>query len=150
MLSFQMLPFIGAAAFMSRALKSGGRFVVEFGGKGSVQRIVQATLEAMNRPMADSAWYFPIVGEYSSILEKHGIEVTSATLYDRPPLLEEGEEGLSNWLRMFGGAFFRDMSDEQVYNILSTVNDKLRPHLWDGKQWNADYVAFASLARNFR
>ena len=41
------------AAFMSKALKSDRRFVVEFGGKGNVKLIVQATLEAMNRPMAD-------------------------------------------------------------------------------------------------
>jgi trans-aconitate methyltransferase len=130
----------GAAASMSKALKPGGRFVVEFGGKGNVQRIVEATLETMNRSMTtDSPWYFPSVGEYSSILEKHGIEVTSAALYDRPTVLEEGDEGLSNWLRMFGGAFFRDMSDEQVNNALTTVNHKLRPHLWDGTQWTADY-----------
>jgi hypothetical protein len=89
---------------------------------------------------ADSPWYFPSVGEYSSILEQHGIEVTSATLYDRPTLLEEGGDGLSNWLlQMFGGGFFRDMCDEEVNNILSTINDKLRPHLWDGTQWTADY-----------
>jgi hypothetical protein len=86
----------GAAAFMSKTVKSDGRFVVEFGGKGNVQRIVQATLEPMNRPsMADRPWYFPSVGEYSSILEIHGMEVISATLYDGPTLFEEGEEGLS-------------------------------------------------------
>jgi trans-aconitate 2-methyltransferase len=103
----------------------------------------------MNRPMADSPWYFPSVGEYSSILVQHGIEVTSATLYDRPTLLEEDDDGLSNWLQMFGGAFFRDMSDEEVNNTLSTINDKLRPHLWGGTQWTADYRRIRILGKKF-
>jgi predicted site-specific integrase-resolvase len=54
-------------------------------------------------------------------------------------LLEEGDDGLSNWLRMFGNKFFEDLSQDEVERVLVQVNDKLRPFLFDGKQWTADY-----------
>jgi trans-aconitate 2-methyltransferase len=96
-----------AVAAMARALKPGGRFVVEFGGKGNVGRIVEASLQVLGRPSpttmdAKNPWYFPKIGEYASLLEEHGIEVISTSLYDRPTLLEEGDKGMRNWLKMFG------------------------------------------------
>lgn len=120
---------------MSRALKPGGRFVVEFGGKGNIQRVEQALLDVAG----PSPWYFPSISEYSSLLEKHGIEVLSANLYDRPTPLENGDDGIRNWIRMFGNSFFDGKSEDEIEELLGVVEEKLRPHLYDGARWTADY-----------
>jgi trans-aconitate methyltransferase len=131
-----------AVAAMSRALKPGGRFVIEMGGKGNVDRIFQASKQVLGQPDQENPWFFPSVGEYTTLLEKHGIEVLSAHLYDRPTRLEEGEEGMANWLRMFGGILLKDVSPETKEDIIQKIVTKLREEnnsLFDGEQWLADY-----------
>jgi trans-aconitate methyltransferase len=107
-----------AVASMAAALKPGGRFVAEFGGKDNVESIVRATLQVLNLTESASPWYFPSIANFTSILERHGIEVTTALLFDRPVLLQDGEDGLSNWLRMFGNKFFEDLSQDEVARVL--------------------------------
>ena len=63
---------------LARALKPGGRFVAEFGGKGNIQAIHTALLRALDDfGLANKAgwnpWYYPSVGEYASLLERHGL-----------------------------------------------------------------------------
>jgi trans-aconitate methyltransferase len=87
-----------AVASMAAGLKPGGRFSVEFGGKDNVKSIVRATLQVLDLPESASPWYFPSIANFTSILERHEIQVTTALLSDRPVLLEDGEDGLSNWL----------------------------------------------------
>src|SRR5207253_5108975 len=87
-----------------RALKPGGRFVAEFGGRGNVQAISAAmdrALQAMVIGVTETPWYYPSIGEYSSLLEEEGLEVTFALLFDRPTPLQ-GDEGMRNWIAMFG------------------------------------------------
>src|SRR4029079_10816167 len=67
------------------ALRPGGRFVAEFGGKGNTQQMVAA----LRRQAAvfgvrdyEIPWYYPAIAEYTGILERHGFEVTFATLFD--------------------------------------------------------------------
>lgn len=122
---------------MANALKEGGRFVVEFGGKGNVQTIVKALEETI--PTKRNPWYFPSIGEYTSILEEYGIEVSSAVLFDRPTPLQENDDGIKNWLRMFGNSFFEGKGQEEIEQTLEEIQEKLRPSLYDGKQWIADY-----------
>lgn len=128
-----------AVACMAKSIKPGGRFVVEFGGKGNVQKIVEACQEELldkHGSRFECPWYFPSISEFTTLLDTHGIEVTSAKLFDRPTPLEDGENGLSNWIRMFASQFFSEYLDD---SFLNAVNDKLRPDLHDGKQWVADY-----------
>ena len=122
-----------------RAMKPGARLVVEFGGKGNVASIVQACSQVLLSGVADNFWYFPSIAEFTSLLERHGIEVTSAELFDRPTVLEEGSEGLKNWIRMFGSAFLKNTTPEQDEEALEKVCEMLRPVLFDGSQWIADY-----------
>ena len=127
---------------MAKALKKGGRFVVEFGGKGNVQKIVEATLEVI--PEASCPWYFPSISEYTTILERHGIEVLQASLFDRPTPLEDGKEGVKNWLRMFGAAFFEGKANDEIEMALDQIDQKLRDGnssilTEDGSRWIADY-----------
>eukprot|EP00544_Gedaniella_sp_CCMP2646_P008053 CAMPEP_0202487050 /NCGR_PEP_ID=MMETSP1361-20130828/5480_1 /ASSEMBLY_ACC=CAM_ASM_000849 /TAXON_ID=210615 /ORGANISM="Staurosira complex sp., Strain CCMP2646" /LENGTH=148 /DNA_ID=CAMNT_0049116351 /DNA_START=412 /DNA_END=860 /DNA_ORIENTATION=- len=95
--------------FMARALKPGGRFVVEFGGKGNVITGGPASIANIGLP-----WYIPSIAEYTTVLESHGIELTMALLFDRPAILEGGEEELRDWLDMFGNKFFEKMSKDEI------------------------------------
>lgn len=94
---------------VAAALKPGGRFVAEFGGKGNVQTILSA-LESASGRTALNPWYFPSLGEYTMLLESVGLEAVSALLFDRPTPL--GESGLAGWLEMFSQRFFADLSAE--------------------------------------
>ncbi len=131
-----------AVAAMARVLRPGGRFVVEFGGKGNVDRIVKASNQVLGKDDQDSPWYFPSIADYSTLLEKHGIEVLSANLYDRPTVLEEGDDGMANWLRMFGGILLQDVSMETKEQVIQDIVVELRKEsnsMYDGEKWTADY-----------
>src|SRR5258708_23312695 len=84
---------------IARALKPGGRFVAEFGGKGNVAQITMALQQSVQELLhreVDSGWYFPSIGEYASLLEKYRLIVRSALLLYRATGLEEGQKGLRN------------------------------------------------------
>jgi trans-aconitate methyltransferase len=125
------------------ALGDDGRFVAEMGGRGNVDQIVTATLAELDERgyEAENPWYFPSIGEYASRLESHGFEVTRAVLFERPTALEDGADGLSNWLGMFGDQFFADVTEREREEIVAAVEDRLRPTLFDAETetWTADY-----------
>jgi|GEM_PF-247012 len=94
------------------ALKPGGRFVAEFGGKGNVETPVSAIIRVLGRDYGIDAaglspWYFPSIGEYAGLLERHGFHVAYAVHFDRPTRMKDGEEGLKLWIRGFADFFFR-------------------------------------------
>ncbi len=127
-----------------RALRSGGRFVVEFGGAGNVGAIADAirdAMYAMGQPAFHeiNPWYYPTIGEYASVLEKQKFGVTFATLFDRPTPLEGGEEGLRNWVKMFGGVFLATIAPARHEEFFRMVEEKARPLLFSNGQWSADY-----------
>ncbi|MEM0980621.1 MAG: methyltransferase domain-containing protein [Cyanobacteria bacterium P01_H01_bin.58] len=132
-----------------KALKPGGRFVAEFGGKGNVATIVEAIAAARHNLGLGTAatfdWYFPAVGEYSSLLESQGFEVQYATLFDRPTPLAT-DSGLRNWLQMFAHRFWADLSSEQQQTFLSEVEMRTRSKLYRDGQWWADYRRIRILA----
>ncbi|NER81829.1 MAG: methyltransferase domain-containing protein [Leptolyngbya sp. SIO1D8] len=131
------------------ALKPGGRLAVEFGGKGNMAGVITAIAAARDTlgygAASASAWYFPTISEYTSLLEHQGFEVTFASLFDRPTPLN-GEAGLTNWLHMFGRKFLTDLSPEQQAELLRETEDKARPKLYEGGQWWADYRRIRVLA----
>jgi trans-aconitate methyltransferase len=126
---------------MRAALEPGGRFVAEFGGRGNVRLIcqaAQAALERLRLPIPEFPWYFPGIAEYATLLEAEGLEVRFATLFDRPTPLE-GEQGLRNWIRMFGGRFLDAAPLLQQEEFFSLVEEMTRPDLFQGGIWKADY-----------
>jgi trans-aconitate methyltransferase len=129
----------GAVASIAGALSPGGRFVAEFGGKGNIAS-VQAALRAVLGPGADeqSPWYYPSIGEYAPILERHGLEVRNASLFDRPTPLE-GEDGMDHWLRMFTQTYLRQFSPERASDLVQHLVDALRPALYRDGIWTVDY-----------
>jgi len=129
----------GAVKSIAQALRPGGRFVAEFGGKGNIASI-QAALRAVLGPVADerSPRYYPSIGEYAPLLERHGFEVRDASLFDRPTPLE-GPDGMANWLRMFMTSYLREFATERADDIVRQLVEHLRPtHYRDGV-WTADY-----------
>ena len=92
------------------ALRPGGRFVAEFGGRGNIRKMQNAfnqALEDLHLARAEeiNPWYYPSVAEYAGLLEGSGFEVRFMTLFDRPTGLADGEAGLRNWITMFGSAY---------------------------------------------
>src|ERR1035441_1787707 len=63
---------------VGRALRPGGRFVAEFGGKGNIRRIQAALNETFTQIKGTPAgevdpWYYPSVSEYSTLVEQNGL-----------------------------------------------------------------------------
>jgi trans-aconitate methyltransferase len=127
---------------IAATLKPGGRFVAEFGGKGNTQLTMGALGQALQELAGitvRSGWYFPSIGEYAPLLEKHGLEVNTALLFDRPTRLEDGEMGLRNWIRMFGGHILKDVPDDMLEEALKRTETQLRPALFKDGAWYMDY-----------
>ncbi len=132
-----------AVSCMYRNLKPGGRIALEFGGKGNVKLITNAVQTVMQQEgLADKItndfWYFPSVSEYTTLLKKHGFRVSAAILFDRPTPLN-GEDGMENWLNMFGDFFFRLLTDEEKENVIRKTVAYLRPVSYREGSWYGDY-----------
>lgn len=125
-----------------RALKPGGRFVAEFGGKGNVKAIVTAiyqAIQATGYPIdAENPWYFPSIAEYGTLLEQQGLELTFAMLFERLTPLED-EKGMQNWLKMFADSFLTTFAIEQKMSIVADIEKQLYPTLYKNGIWFADY-----------
>ncbi|QLG49030.1 class I SAM-dependent methyltransferase [Natrinema halophilum] len=123
------------------ALAPGGRFVAELGGAGNVAAIVDAVREdAAERGYdVEDPWYFPSIGDYASKLESHGLETQYARLFDRPTELENGTDGLADWLGMFGDSLLAPIPDDEQPAVISGVEDRLREDHFEDGTWTAEY-----------
>ena len=128
----------GAAASVARALRRGGRFVLEMGGKGNTQSVLVAIREVAGS--VETPWYFPSVGEYASVLEEHGFEIAFATLFDRPTRVE-GEDGMEDWLAMFAGSMLASAEARRE------VANRLRSTMFRDGGWIVDYRRLRVLAK---
>jgi hypothetical protein len=123
-------------------LKPGGRLVAEFGGKGNIAAIISAfqqSLQEVADMELDLGWYYPSIGEYTSLLEQHNLTVRLAMLFDRPTQLEDGEKGLRNWLLMFRRDILQKLPDEVRSQVLERTEVKARDVLFKENHWVADY-----------
>jgi trans-aconitate 2-methyltransferase len=136
-----------AAAGMAQALKPGGRLVVEFGGKGNIRQLRDAISRALKDFRIDapeSPWFYPGIGEYAAMLERHGLEVNYASLFDRPTPLEGG---LGDWIAMFRAPVLDAVGPERREAFVSQVEEYAKPALWSDGQWFADYRRLRITAR---
>ncbi|HET8550712.1 MAG TPA: methyltransferase domain-containing protein [Bryobacteraceae bacterium] len=124
----------GVVRSVAAALRSGGRFVTEFGGKGNVAQLLAAAKHVI--PSADNPWYFPDIPEYTSLLARHGLETRHAALFDRPTPLDGS---VQEWYEMFGQPLLASVPKEARGAALDEIARVLRPALFHDGQWWADY-----------
>ena len=140
------------AASIAGALKPGGRFVAELGGKGNVARLEAAAAAAFTEVAGRAPephfglWYFPGIAEYSGVLESQGLEVRFAALFDRPTPLEGGAAGLRDWLEMFLKGVLATLSGESRQTFLEGTERRLKLHLFHEGNWTVDYRRLRVLA----
>jgi trans-aconitate methyltransferase len=128
----------GVASSVARALRPSGRFVLEMGGRGNTQAVMNALREVAGP--VETPWYFPSVGEYASVLERHGFEIGLATLFDRPTRVE-GEDGLEDWLSMFAGSMLK------IPDLRREVAERLRSKMFHDGGWVLDYRRLRVIAK---
>ncbi len=125
------------------ALRDGGQFVFEMGGYGCCAMIHEELAKnfAARNYKYVMPFYFPTIGEYSSLLENAGFTVRYAILFDRPTKLE-GDEGLYNWIKMFVNIPFKSVneSDREIIILDSVNNLRSNEKLHNSGVWYADYV----------
>ncbi|MFL6562681.1 MAG: class I SAM-dependent methyltransferase [Bacillus sp. (in: firmicutes)] len=122
------------------ALKPGGRFVAEFGGKGNVKKITDEIANQLGTDYKPEQfpWYYPSIGEYTSLMEQAGFRVTLAHHFDRPTPLS-GDKGLRNWIDMFANSMFEGVTTKTKEVVISSVEKNLREVLIYNGVWIADY-----------
>lgn len=126
---------------ISDNLKTGGEFVCEFGGKGCAQKVHEALSQSFEKRGLSYTvpFYFPSIGEYAPLLEKHGLLVEYAVLFDRPTE-QKSENGMENWIRMFLKKPFEGMDAALCSQIIKEASDSLRSSLYINGKWYVDYV----------
>lgn len=135
---------------ISDALTPDGRFVAELGGAENVAAIIGAVREVASNHGYDltSPWYFPTIGEYATKLESHSLETRYATLFDRPTELENGTDGLREWLNMFGDSLLAPIPEEEQSEVITEVEDRLRADYYRDGTWIVDYRRLRIVAVN--
>lgn len=136
--------FKSAIACMYENLNPNGKVVLEFGGKGNVQIIVNELRNSLKMRGYNSQsnldlWYFPSIGEYSTELESAGFRVLLAEHYDRPTELADENSGIKDWLSMFAESFFIGVSENHIEEIKNEVQEKIKDKCFINGKWFADY-----------
>ncbi|TRZ44295.1 class I SAM-dependent methyltransferase [Robertkochia solimangrovi] len=134
----------GAAVSMFNCLNPGGRLVLEMGGKGNVQAIIESLRKILakygyHKQAAHEQWFFPSIAVYAAILEDAGFRIKLAQHFDRPTLLAAEESGITDWLTMFADGFFVGVNAKDRIAIMNQVQDDLKERCLVEGKWYADY-----------
>lgn len=123
-------------------LVPGGRLVLEMGGKGNVDDIMGALEKVMQKHgyIFKPFWYFPSVGEYTSLLEEYDFRVNQVHYFDRETELADPENGIVEWLRMFGDNIFEDVPADKRETIMHEAQELLRATNFRDGKWYTKYV----------
>ncbi|HTA75585.1 MAG TPA: methyltransferase domain-containing protein [bacterium] len=125
-----------------RALKPGGRFVAEMGGKGNVNQLETAMRAALQKrgllgKVPDPNFY-PSPEEYQALLEQRGFKVEFIQHFDRATPLPHDAKA---WVKTFRKSYLAELSPDDVPIFLEEVQEAVRPKLCDTQgRWTADYV----------
>jgi trans-aconitate methyltransferase len=125
-----------------RALKPGGRFVAEMGGKGNIEIFEKACRAALAKrgllEKVPEPNYYPAAEEYNELLIKHGFKVEFINLFERPTPLPKDAK---TWLQTFRKSYLEELDPADVPPFLEEVQEAVRPKLCDVRgRWTADYV----------
>lgn len=130
--------------------------MAELGGRGNIAALLEASDRALrelgvSHPERFHPWFYPSVGEYAGLLERHDLEVTFATLFDRLTPLEGEDDAIPNWLRMFGGRLTEPLAAGQLPEYFRLAREFAAPSLNRDGGWVADYRRLRIVAqRNLR
>lgn len=146
-----MLDYKSVIRCMFDNLNPKGKIVVEFGGKGNVQTIVNQLRSSLQKrgykkQSTLQLWYFPSIAEYTTELEAVGFRVVLAEHYDRPTELADEKTGIKDWLSMFGKSFFVDVSLEHIEEIKDEIQEKIKSQCFINGKWFADYKRIRIIA----
>jgi len=141
----------GAIESMFNNLNPNGKIVLEFGGKGNVQIIVnQLRISLAKKGYLEQSelklWYFPSIAEYSTELESKGFRVIMAQHFDRPTELADENSGIKDWISMFGNDFFKNVAINHIEEIKSEVQEKIKSECLINGKWFADYKRIRIIA----
>lgn len=136
------------ASGVMRALKPGGRFVGELGGKGSIINIIGAIRDVLLQHGIEMesvhSWYFPSVSEFAGSLERAGFRIRSMELIDRPTIIP-GD--IRDWIKMFGRHFLDSLDVRERDQFLDTVKSVAEKTMVNEKgEWVADYYRLRFIA----
>lgn len=126
------------------SLKTGGRFVTEFGGKDNVKMLTQSLMDTLSEfgyheNAKKEIWFFPSPAEFSVMLENAGFTIKWIWYFDRPTELNSTESGVQDWFRMFGEPFFDKVAEKDIVEILKVTTEKYKSeNIVKGKLY-ADY-----------
>jgi trans-aconitate methyltransferase len=125
-----------------RALKPGGRFVAEMGGKRNIASVVEAASAVLADEGIDAAtvnpWYFPSADEYQAVLEARGFVLDFISWYRRPTPLEGDAV---HWLRLFTQSFASAVPEARREEFYARLRAHLAPVCADEQgRWTLDYV----------
>lgn len=131
-----------------QSLRTGGRFVAEFGGRNCVKNVVDALESAFrNRNISfEKFWYFPSTAEYAGLLEEAGFRVSMIQHFDRPTELADNSSGMKEWIEMFGSNFFKAVPGEMKKEIIEEAVDTLKSSNYYNEKWYADYTRLRLVA----
>ncbi len=129
-------------------LKPGGELVCEFGGRGCAESVHSALEDAFCRRGLNypRTFYFPTIGEYAPLLERQGLRVEYAALFDRPTV-QQSDDGLVDWINMFVRTPFEGVEPAAKAAILDEVRTELKGSLFVDGKWYIDYVRIRIRAR---
>lgn len=136
-------------AGVAECLKSGGRFVGEFGGRGNVETVRSALHAGLRHrgidPWMVDPWYYPGPDEYAALLARFGFTTDYIELIPRPTPLP-GD--VLAWLDMFAQPFSKAIDADGRPEFFAEVRSALEPNLRrpDGV-WIVDYVRLRFKAR---
>jgi trans-aconitate methyltransferase len=137
-----MLDYDAVIRGIKKSLKTGGRFIGEFGGKGNIKTLTDAMeiVFSNNKEFGSfvNPWYFPSTDEYTNALSEGGFEVETIELIPRPTPLKTG---VREWLNIFADHVIRKLNPSQSEVFLKEMEDTVRPSLYSKEDgWVADYV----------
>jgi trans-aconitate methyltransferase len=122
-------------------LRPGGRFVLEMGGKNNVADIMGAFDKVMEAKgyTYKAFWYYPSVAEYTTLLEEYGFRVNQVSYFDRETELADPENGVVEWLQMFGAQLLETVPEQDRLPILQETQEALRATNFRDGKWFLNY-----------
>lgn len=132
-----------------KALKTKGRLICEFGARGNIVAIEAAFSESCRKCgyVYESKFHFPATEDFGALLEQNGFAIEQIYDYDRPTVLKDGEQGLTNWMQQFYASELAGMPEDIQKKVLRMAEEAARERLWNGKEWVADYRRLRAIAK---